>query len=63
VVNAVSPIERIRNCPLGIDSHTSLCPLHAELDKAYAKTEAAFAGVNLQQLLDSTNRIKPLCED
>jgi len=41
VVNAVSPIERIRNCPLGIDSHTSLCPLHAELDKAYAKTEAA----------------------
>lgn len=63
VVNAVSPIERIRHCPLGISSHTSLCPLHAELDKAYAQTEKAFAGVTLQELLDSTSKVKPLCEE
>ena len=28
VVNAVAPVERIRHCPLGLPSHTSLCPLH-----------------------------------
>ncbi|MEW4530451.1 Rrf2 family transcriptional regulator [Maioricimonas sp. JC845] len=62
VVNAVSPLERIRSCPLGIESHQSLCPLHAELDRAYAAQEAAFAGVTLQALVESASPIKPLCE-
>ena len=62
VVNAVSPLERIRSCPLGLRSHTELCPLHAELDRAYAATEAAFAGVTLRALLDSTSPVVPLCE-
>lgn len=62
VVNAVSPLERIKSCPLGLDSHTSLCPLHAELDKAYAATEAAFSAVTIQQLVESTSPIIPLCE-
>ncbi|WP_437185913.1 RrF2 family transcriptional regulator [Planctomicrobium sp. SH668] len=62
VINAVSPIERIRRCPLGIASHTELCPLHAELDKAYAATEAAFQGVTLKDLHESTSQFTPLCE-
>ncbi len=62
VVNAVAPIGRIESCPLGLKSHTSLCPLHAELDRAYAATEAAFAGVTIAQLLDSTSPIVPLVE-
>lgn len=62
VVNAVDPLERIKSCPLGLESHTSLCPLHAELDRAYAATEAAFANVSIQELLDSTTSIVPLCE-
>ena len=62
IVNAVAPIERIRSCPLGLQSHTQLCPLHAELDRVYAATEAAFAGVTIRQLLDSTSSIVPLCE-
>ncbi|QDT05612.1 transcriptional repressor NsrR [Rubripirellula lacrimiformis] len=62
VINAVSPLERIRSCPLGLKSHKSLCPLHAELDKAYAATEAAFAGVTIKDLLGSTNPVIPLCE-
>lgn len=62
VINAVSALERIRSCPLGLTSHTSLCPLHAELDRAYAATEAAFAAVTIKQLLDSTQSIIPLCE-
>ena len=43
VINAVGPIERIQACPLGLESHTSLCPLHRELDQAYAAMEAAFS--------------------
>jgi Rrf2 family nitric oxide-sensitive transcriptional repressor len=62
IVNAVSPIERIRNCPLGLKSHKKLCPLHTELDRAYANTEKAFAGVTIRQLLESANPIVPLCE-
>ncbi len=62
VVNAVDPLKRIKACPLGLVSHTALCPLHAELDKAYAATETAFRGVTLQGLLDSTSPIVPLCE-
>jgi len=62
VVNAVAPLERIHQCPLGLTSHTSLCPLHAELDKAYAATEQAFARVTLTSLLRSTNPVAPLCE-
>ncbi len=62
VVNAVSPLERIRHCPLGLVSHTSLCPLHHELDKAYAATEAGFAGISIAQVLRSTGKILPLCE-
>lgn len=61
VVNAASPLERIRHCPLAIATHTSLCPLHKELDKAYAANEAAFAQVTIAQLLRTTNR-PPLCE-
>ncbi len=62
VINAVAPLERITSCPLGLKTHTSLCPLHAELDKAFAATEAAFAAVTIRQLLESTNPIVPLCE-
>jgi Rrf2 family protein len=62
VVNAVAPLERIRSCPLGLKSHTKLCPLHTELDKVYATTEAAFARVTLKQLVDSASPIVPLCD-
>ncbi|MDB5392257.1 MAG: putative HTH-type transcriptional regulator [Planctomycetaceae bacterium] len=62
VVNAVAPLERIRHCPLGLPSHTSLCPLHKELDRAYAATEEAFSQVTIGQLLRSTSKIIPLCE-
>lgn len=63
VVNAVAPMERIRNCPLGLTSHTRLCPLHAELDRAYAAAEQAFASTTMQDILDSAIDIRPLCEN
>lgn len=61
VVNAVWPIERIEHCPLGLPSHTSLCPLHRELDQAYASMQEAFRRVTLSDLLDSADPIIPLC--
>ncbi len=62
VINTVEPIARIKQCPLGIQDHKSLCPLHAELDRAYAATEKAFASVTIQQLVESTEAGVPLCE-
>jgi Rrf2 family protein len=62
VVNAVAPLERIRHCPLGLPSHTRLCPLHKELDRVYAETEKALAKVTIAQLLRSTSAVFPLCD-
>lgn len=62
VIGAVEPIPRIRHCPLGLKSHTSLCPLHRELDEACAATERAFARVTIAQLLDQPDAAPPLCE-
>jgi Rrf2 family protein len=62
IVNAVEPIGRILHCPLGLPSHTRLCPLHRELDQAFASVEAAFARVTLAQIVDQSDPIKPLCE-
>lgn len=62
VVNAVAPLERIHRCPLGLTSHTKLCPLHKELDRVYAAKEKAFSSVTIAQLLRSTNPVIPLCE-
>jgi hypothetical protein len=47
---------------LGLKSHTALCPLHKELDRAYAATEKAFRAVTIKQLVESTSPIIPLCE-
>lgn len=62
VINAVEPIARIRDCPLGLPSHTSLCPLHRELDRAFASVEAAFAQVTLAEIANQPGRIAPLCD-
>ncbi len=62
VVQAVGPLERIRHCPLGLPSHTTLCPLHAELDRAYARTEETFASVVIQDLLQSKGSVRALCD-
>ncbi len=62
VVNAVAPLERIRICPLGLSSHTRLCPLHKELDQVYAQAEKALGRVTIKQLVYSSSPIVPLCE-
>lgn len=62
IINTVEPIVRIKRCPLGLKTHRKLCPLHAELDRAYEATEKAFGRVSIQDLLNSSGSIAPLCE-
>lgn len=62
IVSAVEPIPRIRRCPLGLKGHTSLCPLHRQLDDAAAHVEKAFAQVTIAQLLSQSPHTPPLCE-
>ena len=62
VVNAVEPIGRIRECPLGLAAHgVHLCPLHKRLDNALAQVEAAFHQTTLAEVLAEPNRSRPLC--
>jgi Rrf2 family nitric oxide-sensitive transcriptional repressor len=62
IVSAVEPIPRIRRCPLGLTNHTSLCPLHRQLDEAAANMEKAFSQVTIAQLLKQSHRAEPLCQ-
>jgi Rrf2 family protein len=63
VVNAVEPIKRIRECPLGSAAHgTRLCPLHKRLDSALAIVEQAFRQTTLAEILAEPTSSRPLCE-
>jgi Rrf2 family transcriptional regulator, nitric oxide-sensitive transcriptional repressor len=62
VINTVEPIQRIRECPLGIESHgTHLCPLHKRLDGAMAMIEDAFRTTSIADILSEPTKSKPLC--
>ena len=62
VVNAVEPIRRITNCPLGLAAHgVRLCPLHRRLDDALALVEDAFRRTTLLEVLAEPSASVPLC--
>jgi len=62
VVNAVDPIQRFPECPLGIQSHgRRLCPLHQRLDQAAAMVEQAFGDTKVAELLAVPRDRRPLC--
>lgn len=53
IVNCVSPIARIHECPLGLPHHRDgLCALHQRLDDAIARFEASFRDTMLSQLAE-----------
>ncbi|MCA9189606.1 MAG: Rrf2 family transcriptional regulator [Pirellulaceae bacterium] len=60
VVNAVDPIRRFHECPLGLHG-INLCPLHRSLDDAGQKVEQAFGDTTIADLLSVPQRRKPLC--
>jgi Rrf2 family transcriptional regulator, nitric oxide-sensitive transcriptional repressor len=63
VVNAISPLQRIKTCPLGLESHgTKLCPLHRRLDDAVAMVEKAFRESSIADLLTDRSTSIPLLE-
>jgi len=62
VINAIDPIERLCDCPVGLDSDgKNLCPLHRRIDDAMALIEESFAGVTIAQLIEQSSQAKPLC--
>jgi Rrf2 family protein len=62
VINAVDPIRRFPECPLGIPSHgRRLCPLHYRLDQAAAMVEEAFKETKVAELLAVPRERRPLC--
>lgn len=62
VVDAVEPFKRIRSCPLGLDTHTDLCPLHRCLDKGMALAEQEYRKTTIAELLHEPDSVTPLCE-
>jgi Rrf2 family protein len=63
VINAVEPIGRIRECPLGLAAHgVRLCPLHKRLDNALATVEDAFRQTTLAEILAEPTTSRPLCD-
>jgi Rrf2 family protein len=63
VVNAVEPLGRIRECPLGLTAHgVRLCPLHRRLDNAVAAVEEAFRQTTVAEIVAEPGTGRPLCE-
>ena len=53
VVNAVDPILRIHECPLGNKAHgKNLCALHRTMDDTLAQAEETFGNVTVDSLLE-----------
>lgn len=61
VVNAIDPIRRFHECPLGLHG-INLCPLHRQLDDAAKAVEATFGTTTIAKLLDAPRNRKPLCK-
>lgn len=52
VVNAVDPIHRITECPLGLPEHgKNLCRLHRRLDDAIALVETSFREASIADMM------------
>ena len=63
VINAVDPIRRIVECPLGLAAHRGgLCSLHRRLDEATALVESHFREATIAGLLSEPGPVDALCE-
>ena len=61
VINAVDPIERVHDCPMGIPGHRTLCPLHRRLDEATGLVETTFRDTTVADLIDKSLQ-HPSCD-
>ncbi len=60
VVNAVEPIRRFHECPLGLHGK-NLCPLHRKLDDAAKSIEDTFGDTTIADLNQIPTGRKSLC--
>ncbi len=60
VIEAVEPIRRYHDCPLGLHGK-NLCPLHRKLDDAAKSIEDTFGDTTVADLLNVPRSQKPLC--
>ena len=60
VINAVEPIRRFHECPLGLHGK-NLCPLHRKLNDAAILLEEIFGDTTVSDLNDVPKSRKPLC--
>jgi len=59
VIQAVDPMQRIHDCPLGLEAHgTNLCPLHRRLDDAMSLIEEQFRAITISELLEEPDARK-----
>ena len=62
IIEAVDPIRRFHECPLGLPTHhADLCPLHRNLEEAAALLEKKFSSTSVADLLNVPGEKKPLC--
>ncbi len=61
ILQAVDPLKRIHSCPLEIEGHEELCPLHRRVDAALAGVESAFKGTTLAEVIAESGSDSPLC--
>ncbi len=62
IITSVDPIQRIRTCPLGLESHgATLCALHKKIDDATAVIEGTFADTTIADILARPTDSIPLC--
>ncbi len=61
ILQAVDPLKRIHKCPLDIEGHVELCPLHRRVDEALEGVEKAFRGTTLAEVIAESGTDSPLC--
>ena len=52
IIDSIDPIKRIESCPLGLENHGVLCPIHRRLDEASGMLITMFSGTTLEDLLE-----------
>lgn len=57
-----NPLQRITECPIGVEAHKRLCPVHRFVDEAIAELERRFSTVSIAELLSGTDGAAPLCQ-
>ena len=65
VIRAVGSMDRITECPLGIEGHGTplLCPLHHLVDKAIGAMIDVLEGHSLADVVEWTETGQPLCQE